>query len=412
MKTKNLMILVLAAVVLGGLAHLSSTHRNKKGSPANTGKSIFPVLQQDDALKSIDRIVVRSFDKTITFARVNNIWVAPERYNYPADFSKVGDFVRKVIDLKIGQAVTGGQDQLKTFQLVSPDSGQTNNTEHIGTLVRFEDKAGKPVISMVVGKERMTKPSGPTPAGRPGGYPDGRYLLSRGKVVLVGEGFHDLPGKPQDWLDSSLLNVPAADILNIAITSADKQSVTLNKPAQGGTFLVQELSPEEELDTSKINTVAGILNYLTFDDVADPDLTDKDTGLDKATVYVARTSKGQVYTLRMGKSPEGNENRYVRLQASYEPPPEKETSDEDKAENDETAQEEQKELTAATRDLNEKIGKWTYLVRPYGLDSVSADSKDYIKKKEDAATEERPPEPAAEKKEKKGFLKKLMPWRE
>jgi hypothetical protein len=410
MKAKQLLILVCAAVILGGLAHVTNTRRNKQASSADTGKDIFPALKQDETLKSIERIVVRSADRTITFARIDNTWVAPEKYNYPVDFGKVRDFVRKIADLTVGQSSAGGDDQIETLHLVSPDSGQTNKTEHMGTLVRLEDKDSNPVISMVLGKERMTKSPSPAPRGRPGGYPDGRYLLADGKVALVSEGFHDLPGKPQDWFDSSLVNVPSADIVDITITAPDKKTVTLKRPEGAGNFLVQGFPEKEELDTSKVNTVSGILNYLSFDDIADPALADKTTGLDNPTVYVARTSKGQVYTLRIGKSAEGTDNRYLKIQVAYQPP-EKPADDEgDETEEDEAADKERKELISSTSELNEKIEPWTYLVRPYGVDSVSADKKDYIKK-EESAQEPEPTEEKEEEKKEKGLLRKLMPWR-
>jgi hypothetical protein len=413
MKARTLIILLLAAAILGGLAHLSTTRRNRKGSPADAGKNIFPVLQQDEVLEDINKIVVRSADKTLTFARAENTWVAADKYNYPADFEKIRDFVRNIAELKVGQAVPGGEDEIEELQLVSPDSSETNKTEHVGTLVRLEDKSGNAVISMVVGKERMTKPSGPTPPGRPGGYPDGRYLAAEGRIVLVSEGFHDLPGKPQHWLDTSIVNVPASDIAEIVITSPDRRSVTLKRPDEGGNFRVQKLSPKEDPDASKINSVAGILNYLHFDDVADPSLSDTHTGLDNPTVYTARTSKGQLYTLKIGSSPENSETRYVRLEAAYEPPPIKETSEDEDESDEDNAQDEKKEqkkLADETLDLNKKVRQWTYLVRPYGLDSISTDTKDYIKKKEETG-KATTPEPEGEKKEKKGLMKKLMPWK-
>lgn len=367
MKAKNLTILVVLAVVLVGLAYITSSRKTKiTTAPAVMGQYVLPSLQEPETLNNIEKIIFLFSGTTVTVTKVNNVWVAPEKYNYPVDFGKVRDFLLLLAELKIGQVVPPGKGQHEAL-----------NLEHTGTLVECKDKTGKKIASLIAGKEHMKAPSSDTFfGGRFSSYPDGRYIAVDEKVYLVTETFSNLPENEKGWLDNDLVNVSSSEIIKITVTDPKGKTLTLKRPDDGEDLTLEELSRKEEMDTSKVNSLASVLSYLTFTDVADPNLSDKETGLDKPLVYIAKTKQGKIYAIKIGGSPEESDDRYLRISASLEPPPDS------TGEETEKKKEELEKSTREVRELNEKVGKWTYLVASYKVAGVTTKRDDLVKKKE------------------------------
>lgn len=288
---------------------------------------------------------------------------------------------------------------------MSPASEQTVDTQDMGTLVKFLDRTDAVMAAMIIGKEHKKMPAADGSAGRGfGGYPDGRYIAAGGKAFLVTETFRDIPDDDKAWLNNDLLNVPSSDILAITVTGPQGKMITLKRPHGGGDFALDGLSDTEESESTKVNGLANVMSYLNFNDVADPQLSDEDTGFDKPTVVVAMTEQGKIYTLNLGGSPEGSSDRYLRLSAVFEPPErdnppasedaqkdEKKDPDpvEDKQETNRKAEEEakrkaeQEKFMQEVREFNQEVAEWTYLVSSYKVDSVSADRDDFVTQKEE-----------------------------
>lgn len=394
MKGKNLIVLVVIAVVLCGLAYLSSVKKRRGGETMTLiGKPVLAALQDTEKLNSIVRLVFQSADSVISVARVADVWVAPDKFDYPVDFDKVRDFLRKLSELKIGQMAASDRQQLERLELVSPRDAAAGQTNGVGTLVKLQDSAGELVASILIGKQHTRAPPSDSPYPDYGGYPDGRYLLADGEACLVTDALSGIPNKVQDWLDKDIANVSSYDTVELTVSGPGGKSLTLRRPEGSGDLALDDLADNEEMDTSKVNGVAGTLGYLTFLDVADPSLSDEQLGFDKPVTYIARNNKDQVYTLLVGGSLEGSEGRCVRLSASYTPPPEEESEEVQPTVEEGAAEKareearkkmvEQGKLVTEIRELNEKVGRWTYLVSSYKVDNLTVDRADYVKEKEE-----------------------------
>jgi len=425
MKAKHLIVLVSLAAVLGGLAYLTSSKKSRLRAGAEAmGKHVFPQLQDSAAVNQVEHLAFETMGRTVNVARVDNVWVAPGKYNYPVDFEKVRDFVRKLTDLKVGQVVAPGQKQMEDLNLISPAEAESGKGGQTGTLVKLMDGKGKLLAELVVGKEHMKKPEPGSQFGRYGGYPDGRYVAAAGKAYLVAETLSSVPEDDKSWLDDDLLNISSSEILELSITGKDGQKLTLKRPDENGALAVADLTEDEEMETSKVNGLANLLSYLTFSDVVDPESTDVALGMDVPTVYVARTKKGKTCTLTIGGSPEGSKDRYLRLAAVYVPPegeaPEGGAGEaaKDGGEEDEEAlkkKEEQEKLALEVRDLNDRVAKWTYLVRSYKIDELTTDRNAVVKEKGKVGSSDDEEDKSegiggeeSETPEKKSFLRRLL----
>lgn len=387
MKGKNLVLLVLAAVLVGAAAYLTSRQKQQE-QPAQLGRNVLPDL----AVNEVRKIVLYSKEKTIAVAKTGEKWTVPAAFDYPADFEKVAAALRKLADLKVQQVVHLDPRQFADLELLSPLETGATASNRPGLLLKLLDQNDKPLASLILGKlHERAAPEGPMSFG---GYPDGRFLAAEGgEVFLVGDTLEEISAEPPRWLKTDLINVSAQDIVEVAVTSTNRETIRLTRDEKSGAFTLAGLAETEELNDSKVNSLSSALAYLTFSDVADPALAPDQTGLDAPAAYDAKLKDGRAFTIRLGKAAE--DKRYARLEAVFNPPPEKEAPNaatNAPAAGDDASKakkQEREKLEKQTRELNEKLQKWTYLLPSYKADAMMASRADIVKKKEikpDAST--------------------------
>jgi hypothetical protein len=383
MKGKNLVVLLVVAAALIALAVLTSKEKPTQAAAA-VGKKVLPDL----AVNEIERIVSVSGGATVTVARTETGWVLPAKFGYPADFKKVRDAVLKVQDLKVGQLVRLN-DALRAKLKMKPVGDKDG-----GTRLDLLGKQGRVVASLLLGathERAADEASGPT---RYGGYPDGRYLSPDGgaTVYLVAETLNELVGEQKEWLDTEIVSVNAGDLREIVVTGEGRAELRLARKDGDSKFELANVPEGKELDTSKTYSVESALSYLRFNDIADPASTNAAAGMAKPVTFQAETKKGEVYTARVGQSPAGGSDRYLRIEVALKPaaPPPAPAADEKK--DDEAAkkqEEERKKQEKERRDLEEKVAAlnkkfqgWTYLISSYSAESLTKTQDSLLKEKE------------------------------
>jgi len=124
-------------------------------------------------------------------------------------------------------------------------------------------------------------------------------------------------------------------------------------------------------------------------------LSDEQTGTHDPVVFRAITKEGEIYTVRIGGSPEDGNDRYVRFNVALTPagktglPKTDVEDDEEGEEAEKTAKEQaqdkeaekQKQLNEKVRSLGEKLDNWTYLISSYKADPMMSVRADLVKKK-------------------------------
>ncbi|MBL7077923.1 MAG: DUF4340 domain-containing protein [Kiritimatiellae bacterium] len=366
MKAKNLVVLLIVAVVLGGIAVW--TQRPSEEPSDMIGELVLGELPVND----IAAISITSSDGSSRLAKSAEVWVSETDFNYPADFNRIKSAMLKVAELKVGQVVEVEAGDKAAMKMVSPTDSPDG-----GTLIEMRDAAGKQIASLLVGETR--KRSGDN-QGRFGGYPDGQFVSpDAGETIyLVKDNLYEF-NQATDWLDKELVSVPGADVTSVSITGPDRDALEL-AVAEGGTDLVLAgLGEKEEMNASQVNSINSALSYMRFESVADPALTDDTTGFDKPDTFVATTRKGEIYTVQIGAQVSDSENRYARVSVALEPAePEApaegdaEKTEEEKQAAEEKARkaEERAQLEQKVADLNTKLGPWTYVIASYKTDTM------------------------------------------
>ncbi len=385
MKAKNLIILLIVAVVLGGVAMLTQRSDEKPSD------MIGDLVLGDLPLNDIAVITITSPEGSSRLARAADVWVSETDFSYPADFNRIKSAILKVSELKVGQVVDAEGGDRAAMKMVSPVGGSGG-----GTLVEMLDASGKQIASLLVGETR--KRAGEN-QGRFGGYPDGQFVSpdSGETVYLVKDSLYEF-NQATGWLDKELLNVTATDVMSVRIDGSDRKALELAVAEGSSDLTVAKLGKKEEMDASKVNSIKSALSYFRFESVADPALADEATGLDDPDTFVVTTKKGEIYTVQIGSQTPDSQNRYARVAVALDPATAEEIVEADAEQTDEEKQaaeaekerkaEERAQIEQQVADLNAKLGPWTYVVASYKSDTMRSTRDTVVKTVEDEKKEE------------------------
>ncbi len=345
MTSKKLVSLTITAVVLVGLAVLSSS-RTKVNAPARTG---LPVLDHLD-LSAISAIEAElPGGKQFSLTSTDSGWVVKSMFGYPADMVKIRKNLVTLQSLKIGQVVKGKKLKDPVF-------------------VDLQNAEGKSVAALCLGETHVKKASGEMASFGGGGYPDGRYLAVAGEeqeVVLVNETLEPFDGEIRNWVDTRVAVVPSSEIDSINLS---RNGTGIKLLQTNGTWTVEGIASDEEFDTTKSYGVTSALGSLDFNAVADPALSEEALGMTTGMVYTAITKTGESYTVRVGKTVDNGTDRYLKIKASVS------SSGTNSVEN--------AAVKKRVDEFNDKTAKWTYVVSSYVVDNLSGQRSDFVKKKE------------------------------
>lgn len=351
MSQKKLIGLIVAAVVLVGLAYLSNSHKRVK-APELVGRA---VLKQFD-LSEVAKVEIGSEGQAkLVLASGDSGWVIKSLYDYPADIVKIRENLLKLQDLKAGHVATGKK-------LESP------------LLVDLQDSAGKSLAALLLGDKHQRQPTGEMAQYGGGAYPDGRYVVGEGSdtPVLVKETLEAFDGDPKSWCETRISSVETAEIEKIELTQGDA-TVKLHK--KDGTWSMDGLGEKEEFDTSKGYSMESALGYLSFNNVVDPALTEEELGLTTGAVYKVALKSGENFTAKIGNKVAEASDRYFKLAAGFTAVG--------------TNEVENAALEQKVAQFNDTIGKWTYVISSYNADNMRKGRSDLVKAKEEPKENEK-----------------------
>jgi hypothetical protein len=389
MNRNQLLVLLILVIVLGGAGII--LHNRQKASWAGNNPSAGKKLLGDFPINDVAHIEFRQGTNDLNLAKKEGTWRVRERNDYPADFSRIGDLMIKLGDLKIVQSEPVSASQLPKLGLVP---GDTTNSALVAD---FKDKDDKPVRSLLLGKKHMKKTNRPSPMGEmddedAGGWPDGRYVKvgsDSKEVDLISDALGNVDPKPSEWLNKDFFKVEKVRSIAVNFPPATN-SWRLSRETETGEWKLADAKPTEQLDNSKATSAGNSLASPQFTDVslAKPE----ELGLDKPTTVTLDTFDNFTYTLKVGQKTNDNLPLIVSVAADLakERTPGKDEKPEDKEKLDKEFKEKQKKLE---EKLNQEkaYGKWTYLVSNWTLDALLKErSQLLIEKKEEPKKEEKP----------------------
>jgi hypothetical protein len=277
-------ILVVLLAVLGGTA-LVYQHQEKARRPSNAA-TLGQLLFKDLKAADIASIRIAEPKNVLTLERKDERWTIAERGGFPADFSRVREFVLKAIELKAGQS-----------EPIAEADRARLNLDASGTQVEFRAAGGKPLGALIIGKKYFKREvDNPEKA-----IGDGRFVLQPADpktVYLVADPLIQATAKTGEWIDRTSFQVEKVKTLDVKFPE-DGGSYRIERNADNADWKLAGLKAGEKLEVTKANAASYSLSMLELADILPKDTTD--TGLDKPIEINAVTLDGLTYNIKVGK---------------------------------------------------------------------------------------------------------------
>lgn len=242
MQRKSLILLVLLALLLGGL--YAWLQREPESVPQKETR-YFPGLQvqQVTAVK-----IQRPGQPDIRVARKDGRWVMPAKADYTAAGRLIGDLLQDLAQARKVEAKTREPGNFAQLELADQGAGA-------GVRLTLERSAGGP-LELLVGKASQQ---------------GGRLVRQPGdnQVWLIDKDLR-LPPDELDWLDRRVTSIPFAKIAEVAVSYPQGETLTVFRDkAEEPNLRVRELPADAKLQYEAVaNGMAMPFGQLTFDETA------------------------------------------------------------------------------------------------------------------------------------------------
>ncbi len=384
MKTKTLIILLVICLVLAGITYLVfKPEKNTNGSFAKEGEKLLAGL---DVNKAVTLEIITK-DGSVNLKKGPEYWEVETRYGYPADFSKITKFVKKLKNMKIGRWFKAGDDVLSRLALYDPGKKDAKDDQK-GTRIILKDKDGKILADLILGKARESS----------AGF-GGHYIIKNGDSViyLVDKDFKFMDKEAPDWLKKELLKVNSGKIEKVTAFDPEKEKplFIVKRSAKGKKAVFENLPEGKKQKDSKIKSLMGALSSLRINDVADPDSPDDKTGLNGPYLEY-HLFDGTVYRVSAGKKVSDDDTSvFFKVSVRYEPQADgKDAGDshskENKDEKEKSGKKDPRAVKSAAKDLNKKLGKWIYVIAGWKADNMSTNPDSYLEDIKPEKKDEKP----------------------
>ncbi|MBW1734431.1 MAG: DUF4340 domain-containing protein [Deltaproteobacteria bacterium] len=360
MKPKTLVILLIILCALAGAGALiiyiqgSGSHSEVLGT----------YLIEDLPANDVASIIIETPSSTVSMRKKGDVWVVEERFGYPADFSRISGLVRKLKEVKVGRRFESSEKILKRLSLKKPRDKGAGEDEK-GTRIRLENEEGKPLLGILLGKNRMK--------GKDQKIPDGQYvMLSRGpEVYLIDTILSSFGSGPSTWLSKKPVEVDAAEVRSIRCTGPEGAPVyyRFERPGKDKGLELIEPSADGKVKRSSLNRLSNALSSLKIEDVEDPANPPDSVNGENSPVLEYRLFNGLIYRIYPGKACSGTVPCHLRIEVGYEQP---EPAEEDKSKPSTTgkdASSEEKsreksgeELALEAKELNARLSSWVFVI--------------------------------------------------
>lgn len=361
MKSKQLVLLFLAAVVLGGggLMVLRSRQDDYRKSATEMGAKVLGNVD----VSAVAGVRFKQGTNSVSVVRNGDTWTVRERGDFPANFGDVSEFVRKIADLKVAQPQRVGASRLAMLEL-TPDKG---------TVVELLGSDGKTLKSLLLGAKHLRSGGAAEAQFGGGAFPDGRYVMvgsDVATVAVVAEPLANANPKPEDWIAKDFVKVEPPVFIEVTHLEATN-SFTLSRTNELGDWTLVGAKAGEDLDKNKVSQFGNLLSSPAIDDVKlNPDL--KALGLDTPVLATVRTASGFTYKFRIGKG-EGEEAVPVQVAVDAEFQKERVAGKDEKPEDKAKLDKDFKDHLAKQAEKlksEQAFGKWTVVMKKWSLEAL------------------------------------------
>ncbi|MCD6306303.1 MAG: DUF4340 domain-containing protein [Deltaproteobacteria bacterium] len=373
MKAKTLVILLVILVVLAVAGGLVIRSQDAKTPSGEMGRALFKGLPIND----IAAVVIDTPTETASLKKTADFWIVEERFGYPADFSKLSDFVRRLREVKVGRQFEAAIEVTNRLALRAPDDAEARSGEK-GTRIRMMDAEAKPLLDVVLGKTRIADPGK--------GPPDGQYLMVTGqpRIYLIDQIFSSFEVGPSQWLKKRPVQVDASEIRRIVCLEPDGATVryAVKRPEKGKDFVWVTPLTDQKIKISSVNRLANALSSLSIEDVK-PVSESPDFEKENVSARLDYTLfDGRVYHVYPARSCSPTVPCRIRLQVTHEPRTEETAGDASAQTRDASAKTGAGESAPAVGETreNEHLKPWVFIIPEWQHQAFLTNFEDLVEK--------------------------------
>ena len=276
---RRALLLVGLTLVLAYAAHYVAKTR----APAQDVASalLYPDLLAQ--LNDVQKIDITQGQEHLTLQRLDAGWVMPSRDNFVVNAGAVKELLVQLASLKMREAKTATPALYATLGVDAPDAPKATTRE-----VVVSAKRDAPLADLLIGKARKAQRVD-APA---------HYVRRQGEpTAWLVEGELLLKAKRNEWLDTSVLDIPVERVRKVSLQQPGKTPVVLAKASpQEQLFTLQKMPKgSEPRSVAMLSSIGGLLLDLRFDDVA---AASKVAGLSPQSSAEITTFDGLVATLK------------------------------------------------------------------------------------------------------------------
>ncbi len=362
MRAKTFFMLAVLFCIVLGIVLFISRPKNSSHQQVVMGQKFFQTFPAD----GIESIQITSADSSVFLTRGPDLWVVADRYNYPADFSKITDLVKKLRNAKIGRSFHASEKVLARLSMHAPDKKDIPKDQR-GTRIVFMNKNKENLADIIIGQVGEAGPPGDTVYIRHAQEP---------VVYLIDKSFKMLDKKPLEWLQKMLIDIDTQDIARVDCyqPGSAKRMYTIERPEKGKDLIFIDLPQGKKTIPYKLEQIVEVLDAFRIEDVVEPGLRLKEGIFSKGHHFEYQLFDGTVYHLYPGAAlDDGSENHFLKVDASYRPLPQ------DKQKSD---AETHKKLAAEAAKLGQKLSAWTYIISKWLYNSFLTNPNDFFEKEE------------------------------
>lgn len=273
MSAKNFLILLIATVLSILAAAAAVVTRPGDAVYANLGDPVVPGLI--DNLNDVDTVRIESHEGgALTFKRMakgdgaqtadakesakqTGGWGIVERDMYPAKASQINALALRVAELTYLAPKTTTPELFPRLELGDPDVVGSKAIS-----LRLNDKGGRPMVDMVIGKARSTLE---------GSAEGGTYFRIPGKEqAWLAKGSVEIGKLISEWIETDIFDIQTKRIRRVEIHHADGEKISIFKEQQSDADFVLNGVPDGKKVKSRfsVNGIASAIDDYKIMDVA------------------------------------------------------------------------------------------------------------------------------------------------
>ncbi len=204
-------------------------------------------------------------------------WAVADYYGFPADFTKLSQFVEEVGRTKVDRFVTARKDRLDRFEFKD-------------SCITLLDTAGKEVWSLTLGKTLES----------------GSRLLRFGNEERAYTGRLNtwIDADAKAWADTSLLKLKNEEIASLSLSFAGAPELVLKRAKKEDSFTADKAVEGKTLKADKVSSILNALSGLRFTDTSATDDAKAVEAAKYSRTVKLTTFAGNTLTLVLGRKPE------------------------------------------------------------------------------------------------------------